>query len=147
MRTDDFQHNYHSSLDDILVSNPEYYNISGTVNTGDTDHSLIFTTRKKEKIHSEPCYFYGRTFTRFNPLIFQRDCIFANWYPVLSNDDPILAWDLFLQQLHSLLDKHAPYKKMKITEDLPPWMTRENIWNSVMIGIIGSINLEDLMIR
>ena len=30
-----FQHNYHSSLDDILVSNPDYYNISGTVNTGD----------------------------------------------------------------------------------------------------------------
>ena len=61
-----FQQNYHSSLDDILVSNPEYYNISGTVNTGDTDHSLIFTTRKKEKILSEPCYFYGRSFTRFN---------------------------------------------------------------------------------
>ncbi len=120
-----FQRGYHSSLDDILVSNPDYYNIAGTVNTGDTDHALLFTTRKKKKVSSEPCYFYERTYTRFDPLLFQRDCIFVNWYPILSQNDPVIAWDLFLQQLHSLLDKHAPYKKMKITEDLPPWMTGE----------------------
>ena len=90
-----YQNGYHSSLDDILISNPDYYNVSGTIETGDTDHSLIFTTRKKKKIHSEPCYFYGRTYTRFNPLLFQRDCIFTNWSDVLSQDDPVLAGTSF----------------------------------------------------
>ncbi len=58
-------------------------------------------------------------------MYFQRDCIFANWDPVLQEEDPTLAWDLFLVILSNLLDKHAPLKKMVIHENLPEWMTRE----------------------
>ena len=106
-----FQGNYKSSIDDILVSNTEYYNVSGIVHSGDTDHALIFCTRKKAKLVSEPSYIYGRTFRKFNPLHFQRDCIFTNWDPVLQEANPILAWDLFLIILSNLLDKHAPPEK------------------------------------
>ena len=51
-----FQGNYKSSIDDILVSNLDYYCVSGTVQTGNTDHALIYCTRKKAKIQSEPSY-------------------------------------------------------------------------------------------
>ena len=36
-----------------------------------------------------------------------------------------MAWDKFLVNLHNILDRHAPLKKITITEDLPRWMTRE----------------------
>ncbi len=72
-----FQGAYKSSIDDILVSNTDYYCASGTVHTGDTDHALIYCTRKKAKLPSMPSYIYGRTFRKFNPINFQRDCIFC----------------------------------------------------------------------
>ncbi len=74
-----YRNNVRSFIDDILISNPDYYHQSGTVATGDTDHVLIYTTRKKLKQQTETCYIYGRTYRKFDPVLFQRDCIFANW--------------------------------------------------------------------
>ena len=39
-----YQGDYRSSIDNILVSNTEYYHIHGTVGTCDTVHLLIYTT-------------------------------------------------------------------------------------------------------
>ena len=120
-----FQNAYNSSIDDILVSNKDYYYQYGTVATGTTDHLLIYTARKKLKVQPETCYIYGRTFSKFDPIMFQRDCIFTNWDEVLNSDDVNEAWDKFQHILQRLLDKHAPKRQMTVSEDLPPWITRE----------------------
>ncbi len=93
--------------------------------TGDTDHLLIYTARKKLKLKPETCFIYGRTFSKFDPILFQRDCIFANWDGVINNNNVEEAWDKFKEILQSILDKYAPKRKMTVSEDLPPWITRE----------------------
>ncbi len=117
--------NYSSSIDDILVTNQEYYYQYGTVATGDTDHLLICTARKKLKLQAVTCFIYGRTFSKFDPILFQRDCIFSNWDGVINSSNVNDAWDRFQEILQLILDKHAPKKKMLVSEDLPPWITRE----------------------
>ena len=120
-----YNNHYTSSIDDILVSNSEYYYQHGTVATGDTDHILIYTARKKQKQQSETCFIHGRSYSKFNPVLFQRDCIFADWTSVINNNDINTAWNNFLVILHKILDKHVPKKKMTVSEDSPPWITRE----------------------
>ena len=113
-----FQGNYSSSLDDIIVTNKEYHHSHGTIGTCDSNHVLVYTTRKKAKIFSEPAYIHGRTFTKFNPILFQCDCIFADWTSVLCADNGNEAGDRFLIILHNLLDKHAPLKEVNISTNL-----------------------------
>ena len=97
-----YNSNYRSSIDDIIVSNTDYYSTNGTVCTGDTDHLLVYTTRKKTKVPSEPCHIFGRTFSKFNAMLFQRDCILANWSSVTSCPNVTEAWDNFLVILHTV---------------------------------------------
>ena len=45
----------------------------------------------------------------------------------MSNSNIDLAWDSFNETIISILDKHAPYRRMKISELMPKWVTREYV--------------------
>ena len=48
-----------------------------------------------------------------------------DWSKVYECVDPSEAWDIFVFEFNSILDKHAPWKIMYFQEDLPEWATRK----------------------
>ena len=48
------------------------------------------------------------------------------WDPVLNSIDPNTSWERFLELFRPVCDQHAPFKKIRILSQLPPWLTQEN---------------------
>ncbi len=116
-----------TGIDHIGVNREEMFEKHGIVDIGVSDHSLIYAVRKQPKIEKVTKFIWGRSYRSFDPLLFERDIIFHNWEHVLGNPDVNGAWDLFNEDLITILNKHAPFRRMKISESLPKWVTREYV--------------------
>ena len=68
-----------SAIDHIWVSNEELYPRAGVINPGASDHSMVFTSRKRDKLSKEHEYIECRSYRDFSPMCFQRDVNSIQW--------------------------------------------------------------------
>ncbi len=116
---------YESCIDHLCVNRPEMFEQHGIIDLNASDHNLVFAARKQPKIVKEFKYVWCRSFRRFEPTLFERDVLFADWREVMTTTDCNLAWDSLVHKLNSILDTHAPHMNVRIPESMPKWVTKE----------------------
>ena len=114
-----------SCLDHMAVNREDMYQLHGIIGLNASDHNLIYGVRKQPKIKRTYKFIWARSYRGFDHLLFERDIIFQDWADVIDEPDSDMAWCNFSNRLISIMDKHAPLKKLRVSDSMPKWVTRE----------------------
>ncbi len=101
------------------------YVTAGLMDPGLSDHHLVFTTSKKKKIARTINYVNCRNYRQFNERNFQFEIEQVDWDIICAIDDPNMAADLFRLMLLDIVNRHAPYRKLKLRENAPAWLNTD----------------------
>ena len=116
-----------SCIDHISVSRADMYQSRGIININASDHNLIYAVRKQPKVSKSDKFIWACSYRRFEATIFERDILFADWTGIIQEHDAGLAWSKFSERLVNIINMHAPFQKMRISESQPKWVTLEYI--------------------
>ena len=103
------------SLDFVFTNYPSKLDRIRTHPTGESDHSIIITTKITKKVVHKPRYYVCRDFSKFDKETF--DNLITNdirYNIATTNDDPDVATDNLQQLIIDKLDLLAPLKKTQI---------------------------------
>ena len=116
-----------SLLDWILVSHPNRYIKSGIMSDCFSDHCTVFCIWKIKLPKLPPKLIQIRQDKKINVDSFINDLISVNWdrFQILSNVHD--AWTFLHTELTNIIDKHAPFKTIKVKGRHLPWITSELI--------------------
>ena len=112
---------------DLLFTNMDHCNSSGTLDLFISDHQPIFVVKKKLRNPRVKMCFSGRSY-----LGYSKDLL----SDALTNDikaefrhsgDPNHCWNLMETFLTNFLDLHCPIKTFRTKENTPAWVTRDII--------------------
>ena len=112
-------------IDHIYVNNTDLYNHRGTVNPGLSDHDLTFICRKRAKICRAKKSIRIRNYRQFDISSFQLDVKLTDWTPVTCSTDIDVAISKFNSIFTAILDKHLPWKRIRVRIYNSPWITNE----------------------
>ena len=90
-----------------------------------SDHSLIYAGRKNITIKRQSKIIEARSYRHFNETKFAADLQDINWDPVGTADSPDQGWDKFVDLFLPVCDKHAPIKRIKVSDQQPTWITND----------------------
>ena len=111
-----------SCIDHIWTNRPDMYSSRDVMCCFLSDHKLIYTGRKNITIKRESKIIEARSFRKFNETNFVSDLNDINWDPVGTADSPDQGWDHFVGLFLPVCDKHAPVKKIKVSDQQPSWI-------------------------
>ncbi len=114
-----------SNLDHILTNRKDLYLNCNTVDPGLSDHQMVFVSRKRKKLKRGFHYVDCRSFRHFNPEEFQNDVENADWDILYECTDVNVAANILCSTLVKIIDKHAPFTKLKLRDYAPPWLNTE----------------------
>ena len=112
-------------IDHIYVSNVDLYWHQGVVDPGLSDHALIYTMRKYKRISHEKETKYIRCYRNFDAVKFADDVGSTDWSAVYNATDINDAVSIFNFKMLSLIDKHLPWKKVRMRKYSAPWVSNE----------------------
>ncbi len=112
-------------IDHILTNREELYHEGFTLDLGISDHSLICTHRKKQKLPRDWSYINCRSYRKFNDTDFQSDIDAVNWQPIFNCMNVNEAANLFQTMLMNIVDKHAPVIRLKLRHHAPGWFNHD----------------------
>ena len=112
-----------SCIDHIWTNRPDMYSSRDVMCCFLSDHRLIYTGRKNITIKRESKIIEARSFRKFNETNFESDLNDINWNPVGAADSPDEGWKQFVGLFLPVCDKHAPIKKIKVSDQQPSWIT------------------------
>ena len=101
-------------IDLIFTNKKENIVKSGVIHLGISDHSLIFAVRKFFTPKSRENVRYVRTFKNFNATDFLNDLSQMPWENVAQYENPNSCWQLWKSFYLQILDRHAPFRCMRI---------------------------------
>ena len=117
-------------IDNILITPSKFEVVSGNLSVGISDHFpqfLILNTPIPSKVEFSNSHY--RDWNNFDQGKFTQDFQNYDWKGKLELDkeDPDTSFDIFFDKISSLVDQHAPMKKLtkrqlKCTNK--PWLTR-----------------------
>ena len=110
-------------IDHILTNNTDFYCGSGTFNPGLSDHLMVYTARKRPKYKYSSDYFTGRSYRNFDEGSFYEDIASIDWLILYQIDDVDAAADMLTNLLLNVIDRHAPFKKIRCRNNQPKWVT------------------------
>ena len=116
-----------SCVDHIVVNRDEMVQLHGIISLYANEHTLVYVVRKQPKIKHSHRFIWARSFRNFNPFLFEWDILFVDWSDVLAEQDVKLSWANFSDKLNLLMDNHAPFKKTRVSDSMPKWVTMEFI--------------------
>ena len=116
-------------IDIILTSTPENVKTHGVVDTGISDHCLIFLAYSLKKPKFKPKILTRRDFRNFNEESFKNDVKDAPWGNILAvADDDIDNKVVIFENIYlDIINKHAPFRTFRVTRPASPWLTDEII--------------------
>ena len=97
-------------IDHICVSRTEMFQNHGVIMLNASDHNLVYVVRKQPKVEKSFAYIWGRSYSKFDEVLFERDVIFEDWSGVTNEGDSNAAWKCFATKLIAILKRHTPYK-------------------------------------
>ncbi len=112
-------------IDHVYVNNSDQYHHWGVLNPGLSDHSMIYTNRKKPKQSKEKDFRIIQCYRHFNPDDFVEDLELTDWSPVFAEVDIEPAVDIFNKLFLTCVDKHMPLKRHQSRIHSAPWVTTE----------------------
>ncbi len=115
--------NSKSCIDHIWTNRPYMYSSRDVISCPFSDHSLIYTGRKNITIKRQSKIIEARSYRHFNETNFISDLNDINWDQVGLADNIDQGWDRFVELYLPVCDKHAPIKKIKVSDQQPAWIT------------------------
>ncbi len=125
MNTCHSHHGAASAVDHFCTNNIELYSVHGVCLHDVSDHDIIFASCKKFKIKRGVTKLKARKYSRLNEELFAREIEQFDWNVVYHCTDVDAAWDTFVRIFNTILDRHAPWRLMKFTDNIPEWCTKE----------------------
>jgi hypothetical protein len=107
---------------------PEKINSTGVIQTGISDHSLIYGIRKINPIVSTRNMTRNvevRNMKRFNHNSFREDLLAQPWEQIVLESYTDSMWALWKKLFLEVLDKHAPVQRIRKRKSGVPWLTGE----------------------
>nr|CAI5852316.1 unnamed protein product [Callosobruchus analis] len=90
-----------------------------------TDHQLVCVELKTTIPKVAERYKIFRDFSSFNLEMFDRDMRMLNWQQIFYYQDIDAKVNILSNHILNLFDKHAPYKRVKVTKPKSPWLTQD----------------------
>ena len=93
-----------------------------------SDHLPIFLIKKKQKHQTKTDTIKCRSYATYEKQKYQEEIkSHQKWIDFweVDKDDPEKMWDIMEDILLDKVNKHCPYKNVKIKEDTPQWITKE----------------------
>lgn len=116
-----------SLLDWILVSHPSRFSKVGVMSDCFSDHSIVNCVWKIKLPKVAPKMTNIRQHKKLNLDLFINDLLAINWDRFQLISDVQDAWDFFLSEFTKVVDKHAPWKVVKVKGRHLPWISPELI--------------------
>ena len=115
-----------STLIDIILTNkPEKMVASGVFALGNSDHCPIACIRSTQLESTKPRLIHKRNTKQFVEESFLTDLTQSNISKTSELQTADSALNLFAETFTSILDKHAPFKKLRVKDRTTPWLTKE----------------------
>ena len=116
-------------LDLIFVSHPERIANSGVLSDCFSDHSGVFCIWKIKIPRLPPKYINMRQCRNLNTENFIQDVVAVDWnrFQLIPNVED--AWNYLVSEFVRVIDKHAPWKTIRVKGRHLPWI------NSDLIGL------------
>ena len=114
-------------IDNIFTNYPEYISLSGNIVSDISDHYTQFCISSKRKHLNPKSNEKIRDFTKFSASDFIDDLSNVNFYLESNHVDVDQMFSHFYKQFNSLINKHAPLKKIsnKLRKSIrKPWITK-----------------------
>ena len=113
-------------LDHILTNSKDRISQHGIINTGLSDHQLIYCTRKiiREKFN-EHKDIQIRSLKNYSQEIYIQALKDINFPDYSQYDDPNKAYDDFLAKTTQVIDQVAPIKKIRVKGNNQEWFDNE----------------------
>ena len=96
---------------------------SGIIHLVISDHSLVFAVRKFVAPKSWKNVRYVRNFKNFDATAFLNDLSQMIWENVTQYENPNLCWQLWKSFYLQVLNRHAPFRRMRIRGNSLSWIT------------------------
>ncbi len=99
-----------AGMDWDFIMTSSYSNVknSGIIDTGISDHCLIYCTIKL-KINKPQCHYLNtRSYKNYDPVCFSAELLELPFFEIYFTDDMNVKLDLFNQLFLNMLSKHAP---------------------------------------
>ena len=112
---------------DLCITNCDNISKSGVCDINISDHLPILLTRKRVKKVKKKCNFIGRSYRRYNKLVFQQLIRDADWNAFDNSITATAKWNCLLQTIRENIDRMCPLKTFKIKQDKEPWLSNQLI--------------------
>ncbi len=112
-------------IDHIYCNNPDLYAHCGVVDPGLSDHCLVYIVRKRKRPSQAKKTIRIRNYCHFSESSFRHDVKHTDWTAVTTCDDIDTAIYHFNTIFTKLLDRHLPWKKIRVRVNSAPWVTNE----------------------
>ena len=95
------------------------------IQLGISDHSIIYAVRKLIIPKSNPKIKIVRNFKNFNANDFLRDLSQIPWETTVIQDNANTCWKIWKSFYLGVLDRHAPFRRVRIRGNSIPWVTSD----------------------
>ena len=110
-------------IDVIYSSNPEKLTFCDVIPLSMSDHYMVICSLGKMKTPTVNHKFaYCRNTKRLNIEELKADLSQVSWDDVLTNSDPLDAYEAWFLKFKTVLDKHAPLRKKRVRQKEAPWI-------------------------
>ena len=115
-----------STLTDFILSNRrDKITASGVFALGCSDHCPLACVRSSKQERSTSRIVIKRNLKSFNEQAFLNDLTDSNIYHTSEMLDIELALEYFTKSFITIIDKHAPLKKLRIKNRSSPWFSTD----------------------
>lgn len=114
-------------IDCIFVTHPNRVIQSGVLPDCFSDHCVVFCFWKIFTPHFPPKHIRIRNMKLFNSDLYINDLQKVNWYRLNLIPDVDLAWEFFYAELLQVIDKHAPWRTIRVKGYHLPWISGDLI--------------------
>ena len=115
-----------STIDLVLVSDPESISQSGVLTYGISDHFLTFCSRRVPRSHFNSHRFIkARSFKQYTAALLNEAIRKLNWSSVTDTVDVNLAWLNFKSLFISAINLVAPARSVRVKQRSHPWFNQE----------------------
>ena len=112
-------------IDHIWCNNQAQYAHRGVLDTGLSDHSLVFLSIKKVKPSKEKECIFIRDYHFFDAKNFADDVLNADWsevYAASTLDEAVACFNFVVSQI---INRHLSWKSIRTHINTTPWVTSE----------------------
>ena len=120
-----YQNHKHNEVAHIVTNDTDFYHICDSVDPGLSDHSMVFTPRKRPKIKHSVSYFIGRSYRNFDEAKCYGEIKSINWLLLYTFDNINNATEFFTKTLLDVINIHAPFKRIKCRSAQPKWINSD----------------------